>query len=102
MRFYTVFDFVRPAMAASKIMVEAQVVIGLRVAGMAGFWPMGQGETDRMVSEKVQASKDAAQALIRSAIAGGSLPDMAMAVMRPVGHVTKANARRLRRKARLQ
>lgn len=33
MKFFTVFDFIRPAMEASKIMAEAQVVIGLRVAG---------------------------------------------------------------------
>ncbi len=98
MRFYTVFDFIHPAMAASKIMAEAQVVIGLRVAGMAGMWPMGQAENDRMLAEKLQAGADAATAVMRSAIAGGSLPDMALAAMRPVGRKTKANLRRLSRK----
>ncbi len=98
MRFYTVFDFIQPAMAASKIMAEAQVVIGLRVAGMAGMWPMGQAENDRMLAEKLQAGADAATAVMRSAIAGGSLPDMALAAMRPVGRKTKANLRRLSRK----
>ena len=100
MRHFTIFDFIRPALAATKIMAEAQVVIGLRVSGMAGFWPMGQAETDRMVAEKMQAGVDAAGAVMRSAIAGGNLPDMAMAALQPVGRKTKANVRRLSRKAR--
>ena len=101
MRFFTPFDFIRPALEASKIMRDAQVVIGLRVAGMAGFWPMGKAETDRMVSEKLHAGVDSVHAAMRSAIAGGNLPDVAMAAMRPVGHKTQANKRRLSRKALL-
>lgn len=100
MKFFTVFDFIRPAMEASKIMAEAQVVIGLRVAGMAGFWPMGRAENDRMVSEKMVASVDVAGAVMRSAMAGGSLPDIAIAAMRPVRGKTKSNVRRLSRKVR--
>lgn len=100
MRYFTVFDFIRPAIEASKIMADAQVVIGLRVAGMAGFWPMGQAETDRMVAEKMSAGLDAAGAAMRSAMAGGSLPDVALAAMRPVRSKTKSNVRRLSRKVR--
>ena len=98
MRFLTPFDFMRPAMEASRIMAESERVIGLRLAGLAGFWPMGQAETNRMVSEKVNASLDSAGAALKSGMAGDSLPDMAMAAMKPYRHKTKSNARRLRRK----
>lgn len=100
MKYFSVFDLIRPAMEASKIMADAQVVIGLRVAGMAGFWPMGRAEKHLMVAEKMSAGADAAGAVMRSAMAGGSLPDMAMAAMRPVRSKTKSNVRRLSRKVR--
>jgi hypothetical protein len=99
MRFFDPFNLMRPAMEASSIMAESQLVIGLRVAGMAGFWPMGKAETNRMVSEKMAAGVDSAQAMLRSGMAGGSLSDMAMAAMKPVRQKTKSNARRLTRKA---
>jgi hypothetical protein len=99
MRFFTPFDFLRPALEASQIMAESHLVIGLRVAGMAGFWPMGQAETNRMMSEKLTASIDSAGAAMKSGMAGDSLPDLAMAAMKPYRHKTKSNARRLTRKA---
>ena len=99
MRFMTVFDYIGPVMAAGKIMAEAHVVIVLRVAGMAGFWPMAQAKTDRMVSEEMHAGVDPAQAMMRSANDGGNLPDMAMAAMRPGGHKTKTNLRQPSKKA---
>lgn len=99
MRLLSPFDFLRPAMEASQIMAESQMVIGLRLAGMAGFWPMGPAETNRMVSEKFAAGIDSAGAALKSGMAGDSLPDMAMAAMKPYRHKTKSNARRLTRKA---
>jgi hypothetical protein len=99
MRFFDPFNLMRPAMEATSIMAESNVVIGLRVAGMAGFWPMGQAETTRMVSEKMAAGVDSAHAMLKSGMAGGSLSDMAMAAMKPVRQKTKSNARRLTRKA---
>ena len=98
MRLLSPFDFIRPAMEASQIMAESHMVIGLRLAGLAGFWPMGQAETNRMMSEKVSASIDSAGAALKSGMAGDSLPDMAMAAMKPYRHKTKSNARRLQRK----
>lgn len=99
MRFLTPFDFIRPALEAAQIMAESHLVIGLRLAGMAGLWPMGQAETNRMVSEKLTTGMDAAGAAMKSGMAGDSLPDMAMAAMKPYRHKTKSNARRLSRKA---
>ena len=102
MRFMTVFDFIRTVMAACKIVAEAHVVAVLRVAGMEGFWPLAQARTDRMVSEKMHAGFDPAQAMMRSVLDGGNLPDMAIAAMRPGGYKTEANLRRPSKTARGQ
>jgi len=99
MRIVTPFDFLAPALEASTMLAEAQMVIGLRLAGLAGFWPMGRAESNRMVTEKLSAGMDSAHAALRAGMAGNSLPDVAMAAMKPLRQKTKSNARRLRRKA---
>ncbi len=93
------FDYLRVTMKAAQIMAESQTVIGLRLAGMAGLWPMGGAENSRMVSEKMEAGAQAHTAAMKSAMAGGTLSDIAMAAMKPVGARTSANARRLAKKA---
>lgn len=93
------FDIWRASVEATRIMAESQLVIGLRLAGMAGLWPMGQAETGRMVAEKLAASQQARVAALKAGMAGGSLPQIALAAMKPVGRRTRANARRLTRKA---
>lgn len=87
------------AVEAGQIMAESQTVIGLRMAGMAGLWPMGQAENSRMIHEKLAAATQSQQAALRSAMSGGSLPEIARAAMRPVGKRTKANVRRLAKNA---
>ncbi|MDB5664218.1 hypothetical protein [Cypionkella sp.] len=98
MRVMTPFDFMAPALEASRIMMESQTVIGLRLAGMAGFWPMAASETDLMLAEKLSAGMDSAQAALRIGMAGGNLSEVAMAAMKPVRATTRANAKRLQRK----
>lgn len=93
------FDFWRASLEATRIMAESQVVIGLRLAGMAGFWPMGQAETGLMVQEKLRAGLQSGEAAMRAGFAGGSLPEIALAAMKPVGKRTRSNVRRLVRKA---
>lgn len=93
------FDLWRASLEAGRIAAEAQVVMGLRLAGMAGFWPMGQAETGRMVLEKLEAGALSAGAMLRAGMAGDSLPEIALAAMKPVRRRTRANARRLTRKA---
>jgi hypothetical protein len=99
MRMFDPFGLLAPMLEASKMMAEAQVVIGLRVAGMAGLWPMAETEANRMVEEKLHAGMDAAQAMLRAGMAGQSPSAVAMAAMKPLRHKTKANARRLQRQA---
>lgn len=89
------FDYFRATVQAAEIMAESQKVIALRLTGMAGFWPMGGGETARMVSEKLSAGAHASRAALRSGLAGNSLPVIAMAAMKPVQRRTRANAKRL-------
>ena len=100
-RYTNPFDFLRPAMEASKMMVEAQQVIALRMAGMAGVWSMGPAENRRMVEEKVAAMTEATQAVVAAGMAGKSAGAVALAAIRPLRRRTKANAARLGNKAAL-
>lgn len=97
MKLMTPMDFFAPALEASFIMTEAQMVIGIRLAGMAGLWPMAEKETDQMLSEKLSAGMDSAHAALRSGMAGGNISEVAMAAMKPVRATTRANAERLQR-----
>ncbi len=98
MKLMTPFDFMAPALEASHIMAESHAVNGMRLAGMAGLWPMAKSETDRMLAEKLSAGMDSAHAALRTGMAGGNLSDMAMAAMKPVRATTRANAKRLQHK----
>ncbi len=77
------------------VMSEAQMVIAMRMAGMAGLWPVTPYENTRMVSEKAyaitKAMGNAAQASLR-----GAAPETVMAAaIKPVRQKTRSNARRL-------
>lgn len=89
------FDIWRASLEAARISAESHLVIGLRLAGLAGFWPMDPSEAVRMVSEKLAASRKAGEAALSVGLAGGSLAQVALAAMHPVGRKTRANARRL-------
>ena len=93
------FAMLRPAVEASKMMIEAQTVIALRLAGMAGIWPMGPQENRRMVEEKVAAVTESVRAVAVAGMTGRSASAVAMAGIRPLRSRTKANASRLRKKA---
>ena len=93
------FDLMRPAIEASKMMVEAQQVIALRMAGMAGIWSMGPHENQRMIDEKVEAMTESGKAVITAGMAGKSAGAVATAGIRPLRRRTRANASRLSKKA---
>lgn len=90
----------RIVLRASQILTESHTVIALRLSGMAGLWPMAEVENQRMISEKLTAATQATHAAILTVAAGGSLSDIAMAAMKPVGQRTKANTKRLTKAAR--
>lgn len=86
------------SLEASQILAESQAVIGMRLAGMVGLWPVSAAETSQMVTEKLEAGAQAQRAALNTAFSGGSLTEIARAAMKPVGVRTKANVRRLTRK----
>ena len=85
----------RLAMQSSLMLAEAQRVIAMRVAGMAGGWNVTSGEDARMVAEKSEAAMASGQAMIATMLAGGSAGAVALAGLKPVRARTRANASRL-------
>ncbi len=77
------------------MLAEAQMVIGMRMLGMAGMWRVTPGENARMVSEKVSAVQDAAFAATRAAMQGKSPATIADHALKPIRRRTSANVKRL-------
>ena len=93
-----IFDPMAPlrlAMQATQIGVEAQSVIAMRLAGMAGFWATPPEEMARMVSEKAIAAVQVAEATTLAAFAGQSADRVMEAGLTQIGHHTARNVRRL-------
>jgi len=84
----------------AQMMAQANMVIALRMMGMAGTWPVPAREAQRMVAEKGPALAAAGMAAGWAALAGAAPAAVAAAWLRPVGRKTRANARRLTRPAR--
>lgn len=83
----------------ARIGLESQVVIGLRTAGMIGLIDTPKGETTRMVVEKQQAAMASIRGATRAAMRGHDAGRILDAAIRPYGHRTSANTRRLMRTA---
>ena len=49
------------------MLAEAQMVIGMRMLGMAGMWRVTPSENSRMVTEKTRAATQGAMAATRAA-----------------------------------
>ncbi len=94
-RFMTPRQAMRLATQSTLMMAEAQRVIAMRVAGMAGGWKVSADEDTRMVAEKQQAAIASGQAMIKAAARGGSAGAVALAGMKPVRTRTRANNSRL-------
>ncbi|MBY6110714.1 MULTISPECIES: hypothetical protein [Halomonas] len=82
-------------MKMTQMLVEAQMVIGMRLMGMKGFWSVAPGEDLRMVTEKMTAFTQAAMAAQRAAISGRSPDQVLTAAIKPLGRKTSSNTRRL-------
>ena len=94
-RFMTPQQAMRLATQSTLMIIEAQRVIAMRLAGMAGGWKVGADEDSRMVAEKHQAAAAAGQAMIKTAARGGSAGAVALAGLKPVRARTRANNARL-------
>ncbi len=80
------------------MLAEAQMVIGMRLLGMAGMWRVTPSENARMVGEKLAAVQDATLAATRAALRGKSPAVIADHALKPIRRRTSANARRLTRR----
>ncbi len=77
---------------------ETQLVMSMRLMGMAGLWSVVPSENDRMLSEKGPAFAEAVTAAAGAAMAGCRPDQIAVAWARPLRQRTRANARRLSRR----
>ncbi|WP_245686535.1 antibiotic ABC transporter [Paracoccus tibetensis] len=87
----------RLVMQFAQMAIEAQMVIGLRMAGMMGFMAQAPGEPFRMVAEKQAAASESLFAMASAAGKGASAERVMAAALRPYGKRTRANSRRLGR-----
>ena len=94
-RFMTPKQAMRLVLQSTLMMAEAQRVIAMRMAGMAGGWNVTEGEDARMVAEKSEAAIASGQAMMTTMLAGGSVGAVALAGLKPVRTRTRANASRL-------
>ena len=83
----------------AQMALEAQMVIVLRTAGMMGVMRQDLAEPQRMVLEKADAASEAMHAALRAASRGERADRVMAAALRPYRRRTRANVRRLSRKA---
>lgn len=91
-------QMMRLSLTTATMLAEAQMVIAMRLWGMAGLWHVHPAENGRMVSEKVAAGMAGANAAGRAMMAGRDAVAIADAAMAPMARKTHANARRLARR----
>ncbi|MGQ7246297.1 hypothetical protein ACUN9Y_03045 [Halomonas sp. V046] len=84
-------------MNLTRMMVETQMVIAMRLMGMQGAWSVAPNENVRMVSEKMTAFAQSMMATQRAVISGKSPDQVLGAAMRPLSRKTASNHRRLGR-----
>ncbi|MEH7830243.1 hypothetical protein [Gemmobacter denitrificans] len=85
----------RLSLEAGQMVSEAQIVIAMRLWGMAGLWNTRPDETVRMVQEKVEAMAQSSIDAGHAMMTGKGVAGIAMAAMKPVRQKTSANVRRL-------
>ena len=88
-------DMVRLSTQSGMMLVEANMVIVMRLWGMAGMWKVTSGENKRMLDEKSTAAMASGAAMARAMVAGHGPAAVAMAGLKPVRAKTRANAARL-------
>jgi hypothetical protein len=77
------------------MLAEAQMVMAMRMLGMAGLWRVAPSENARMVGEKLVAAQQSARAATRAALQGKPPAMIADHALKPIRRRTSANAKRL-------
>ena len=88
-------DLLRLSLQTGTMLAQANMVIAMRMWGMAGAWNVTQGEDKRMVDEKGVAMAAAGAAAMGAAMQGKGPVAVALAALQPVARKTRANATRL-------
>jgi hypothetical protein len=83
------------SMKTGMMLMEAQMVIGMRMMGMAGLWRVLPSENARMSAEKVAAVRASAIATSKAIMTGRSSSFIAEAALKPIARRTKSNVKRL-------
>ncbi len=89
------FDAMRLGWAVARLGVEAQTVMAIRIAGLAGLMALPPGEAMRMVEEKAPAFTDA---WLKGAVAmasGAGVPAAMGVALKPLHRKAQANRKRL-------
>ncbi len=86
------------SMKTGMMLMEAQMVIGMRMMGMAGLWRVHPSENTMMSSEKVSALGQSAIATSQAIMTGKSPAFIAEAALKPISRRTKSNVKRLARR----
>jgi hypothetical protein len=69
---FSPFEAMRLSMRTGMMLAEANMVIGMRMLGMAGMWRVQPSENRRMVAEKQAAGAEAALAMGRAVMQRGA------------------------------
>lgn len=95
-------DLLRLSMQTGTMLAQANMVIAMRMWGMAGAWNVTPGENKRMVAEKGTAMLAAGVAAAGAMAQGKGPVNVALAALQPVARKTKANAVRLAKRGVLK
>jgi hypothetical protein len=93
--FPTPLQMMTLSIRTATMLAEAQMVIGMRMLGMAGMWRVTPSENARMVHEKMEAVQQSAISATRAAMQGKSPAVIADHALKPIRRRTSANAKRL-------
>lgn len=88
-------ETMRFSIQAASMAMEAQMIIAMRLGGMAGFWNVTKAENNLMSTEKFAAAQASMLAAAAAVSIGATPTGIALAAIKPVRRKTTNNLRRL-------
>lgn len=96
--FLTPAQMISLSLKTGFMLAEAQMVIAMRMMGMAGLWRVTPSENARMSSEKFTAFGQSAMAASTALVTGKSPAQVTEAALKPIARTTRSNVKRLARR----
>ena len=93
--FFTPEEATLLSMETGLMLAEAQMVVAMRLWGMAGVWNVTSDEPVRMVQEKAEAAVHSLLVAGQALMGGQGAGQVAMAALAPVRDRTRDNVQRL-------